>query len=292
MKSSYLINLALIILMIGLYWFNNQNDDQNRPNSRLTTIKSNAVEHIVISQAKRSDIIVDKVNGLWQLSAPLSAQANAMRINLLLSLLSMNITRQQAVTQDQNLEQFGLGASSTRLSLGQAHFSFGKVEPISKHRYVLHNDVIYLLEDTISPLLNTNASSFIDNHLIAKGQRITQLTIPLYRDHLLTQHTAILQLIDGRWQTDPEFDPDQIVALLDHWQHASALQVIPLDSIASSFNSDAHQALVHLSQQEYPTALRLYLNDNGFFIINEKANLAYQFPKVLYQQLLLPLQSP
>ena len=291
MKSSYLINLGLIILLVGLYWFNNHSNTPSSTDTKLTLIDSETVEHIIISQGNRAEIILDKTVGQWQLTAPLTAHANPTRINLLLSLLTINTGRQQAITKGQDLSPFGLTKDSVSLTLGQQHFLFGNIEPISQHRYVLHNDTLYLLEDTISPLLNTNASSFIDNRLIPEGQNLTQITIPFYQQQTLSNQTITLSLIDGDWQTEQHLTADQQVELVDNWHHARALQVIPLDAIASEFEPSTFYANLTFDDRTEPMKLALHLNEASFFIINEKAKLAYQFPKVLYQTLLLPIPN-
>ena len=291
MKSSYLINLGLIILLVGLYWSNNHSDAPSSPDTKLTHLDSETVEHIIISQANRAEITLDKTAGQWQLTAPLTAHANPTRINLLLSLLTINTGRQQAITKGQDLSPFGLTKDSVSLTLGQQHFLFGNIEPISQHRYVLHNDTLYLLEDTISPLLNTNASSFIDNRLIPEGQNLTQVTIPFYQQQTLSNQTITLSLIDGHWQTEQHLTADKQVELVDNWHHARALQVIPLDAIASEFEPSTFYANLTFDDQTEPMKLALHLNEASFFIINEKAKLAYQFPKVLYQTLLLPIPN-
>ena len=291
MKSSYLINLGLIILLVGLYWSNNHSDSPSSPDTKLTHLDSETVEHIIISQANRAEITLDKTAGQWQLTAPLTAHANPTRINLLLSLLTINTGRQQAITKGQDLSPFGLTKDSVSLTLGQQHFLFGNIEPISQHRYVLHNDTLYLLEDTISPLLNTNASSFIDNRLIPEGQNLTQVTIPFYQQQTLSNQTITLSLIDGHWQTEQHLTADKQVELVDNWHHARALQVIPLDAIASEFEPSTFYANLTFDDRTEPMKLALHLNEASFFIINEKAKLAYQFPKVLYQTLLLPIPN-
>lgn len=291
MKSSYLINLGLIILLAGLYWFNNHSDVPSSADTKLTLIDSETVEHIIISQANRAEIILDKTAGQWQLIAPLTAHANPTRINLLLSLLTINTGRQQAITKGQDLSPFGLTKDSVSLTLGQQHFLFGNIEPISQHRYVLHNETLYLLKDTISPLLNTNASSFIDNRLIPEGQNLAQITIPFYQQQTLSNQTITLSLIDGHWQTEQHLTADKQVELVDNWHHARALQVIPLDAIASEFEPSTYHANLTFDDPTEPMKLALHLNEASFFIINEKAKLAYQFPKMLYQTLLLPIPN-
>lgn len=287
MKASYLTNLSLIIILAGLYWFNNHTTEHADLTTRLTNTNSNAIRHITISQANRADIVLDKIVDQWQLSAPLIAHANPTRINLLLSLLNIKTERQLAVTLGQDLSPFGLTENSTHLTLGQKHFKFGSIEPISKQRYVLHNEILYLLEDRVSPLLNTNASSFIDNRLIPAKQKITAIDLPLHQDQSLSTQTVALKLVDGRWQTEQDFSADKLVELIDNWGYARALQVIPLDAIATMFKPAHFYANLILDNEESMT-LALHLNDSSFFIINESTKLAYQFPQAMYLTLLLP----
>jgi hypothetical protein len=291
MKTSYFINLGLIILLIGLYWFNNISSDSNDPNNQLTHTDNKAVEYIVISQASRENIILNKTAGQWQLSVPLTARANPTRVNLLLSLLTIKTDRQQTTTEGQDLSHFGLTSDSTSLTLGQKKFIFGNIEPISQQRYVLHNGIIYLLEDTVSPLLNTNASSFIDNRLILKDQKITSIKLPLYDEGMLSKQTITINLVKGQWQTEQDIAMDKLVELIDNWNHARALQVLPLNTIASKFKPSPFQVQLTINNQLDDMKLNLHLDDTSFFIVDEKTKLAYQFPKALAQTLLLPTQD-
>jgi hypothetical protein len=291
MKASYLINLSLIFLLAGLYWFNNHSNEQTGLSTRLTNTDSKIIQRITISQVSRADIVLDKIADQWFLSAPLIANANPTRINLLLSLLNIKTERQLTVTHDQDLSPFGLTENSTQLVLGQKHFKFGNIEPISKQRYVLHNQTIYLLEDRISPLLNTNASSFIDNRLIPAKQEITAIDLPLHQDQSLSTQTVALKLVDGHWQTEQDFTADKLVELIDNWGYARALQVIPLDAIATKFKP-AHFYVNLILDNEEAMRLTLHLNDSSFFIINESTKLAYQFPQAMYLTLLLPSLAP
>jgi hypothetical protein len=291
MKTSYFINLGLIILLIGLYWFNNHSSDSDDPNNQLTHTDNKAIEYIVISQASRENIILNKTAGQWQLSAPLTARANPTRINLLLSLLTIQTDRKQTTTEGQDLSHFGLTSDSTSLTLGQQKFVFGNIEPISQQRYVLHNSVLYLLKDTVSPLLNTNASSFIDNRLILEEQKITSIKLPFYDEGMLSKQTLTINFVKGQWQTEQDIAMDKLVELIDNWRHARALQVLPLSTIVSQFKPSTFHIELTFDNQLDDMKLYLHLDDTSFFIINEKTELAYQFPKTLAQTLLLPTQD-
>ena len=288
MKSNYFINLILITVLVGLYWFINDEPTSNTATTPLTNISNEAIHHITISQTNRADIVLKKLKQQWQLITPITARANQNRIKILLSILTIQPYRQQTIIAGQNLSQFGINKDSTNLVLNDHHFIFGDIEPIEQRRYVQHNNDLYLLEDTISPLLNTSASSFIDNRLIKAQQHITQLTIPHYQQQSLLKQTTSLQLNNGQWQSDSKQSADKLVEIIDNWQQAAALQVIQLDALSSRLQPSPFHVIVQLKEQNESVKLTLHLSKTHFFIINEQTELAYQFPKASYQTLLLP----
>jgi len=287
MKTSYLTNLILIVVVGLLYWLNAHEAEDGKTTTTLSQVSTKSIDNIIISQSKRDDIILAKQGEVWQLTHPIQTHANPTRINLLLSLLSSHTYRQQTVSEQQNLEQFGFNNNSTRLQLADQLFVFGGVEPISQQRYLLHNDIIYLIEDTISPLLNTSASSFIDNRLLPNSH-ITKLTLPLYQQQDITNNTLTVSLSEGHWKSNPKHASGKLISLVDSWQHAYALQVIPFDTISEKLVQYVkHNVLIWLENRTAPLQLTLYLSDNALFIVNTELKLAYQFPRMLYQQLLL-----
>ena len=289
MKSSYLTNLVLIIILGLLYWLNTQEPDHQQAPPALSKISAKSINQIIISQSKRDDIILAKHAEQWQLTQPIQVAANPTRINLLLSLLNMHSRRQQPVLDPKNLEQFGFDDNSTRLQLGEQLFAFGNLEPISQQRYMLHNNVIYLIDDTISPLLNTRANSFIDSRLLPNST-ISKLSLPMYKNQSIIDDTVSLTFAGSHWTSSPKQSADTLTSLVDTWRRAYALQVIPLDAIATKLEKQTGQtALIWFEQHTTPLQLTLYLTDNALFIVNPKLNLAYQFPPKLYQQLLLTI---
>ncbi len=286
MKTSYLTNLILLIMLGFLYWLNTQVPTEEHASKTLSNVSPKSIDRIIISQVKRPDIVLVKHDQAWHLTQPLQVNANPTRIQLLLSLLTMQARRQQTMSDQQNLEQFGFNNNSTRLQLGEQHFIFGNIEAISQQRYVLHNQTVSLVDDTISPLLNTNASSFIDNRLLPY-QKLTKLSLPSYQSQHLVGITQTLNLSKGHWTSRPAYPSDTLIALVDAWQHAYALQVLPLPAIASKLEQlTGHTASLWFEGSIEPVQFTLYLSDNALLIIDSVRGLAYQFPRDFYQQLL------
>ncbi len=109
MKSRILINLVLIVVIVALYYFVNYKPEL-KPVSKpmLTTLQASDVTDIVISRLGRAQIHLVKNNQHWQLTQPIKARANDVRVNLILDLLTtsshaqLKLTEQVASESDHN----------------------------------------------------------------------------------------------------------------------------------------------------------------------------------------------
>ncbi len=282
MKSSYLTNLLLIFLVIGLYWFNNQSPTTEGDTPPLTTLSTNDIQQITIERIHLDNIILEKRSADWLLLQPFNARANNIRIKLLLSLLSMPSHAQLAYSDDELLTQLGLSPAKVTLKLNEYLFQFGNVETISNRRYVLYDGTIHLIDDQISHLLNASASSFIENRLIKPNNVINKITLPILDStNTLSNEYADAEYLTGQW-SHPEYSADQLTTLISVWQHAYALQVSP---IKKKDFSNSHQVTIWYKNIEEPTELKILLTDKILFIYDQQRQLKYQFPMALAQQL-------
>ena len=131
MKSRYLTNLALIVLAIALYWFNNQADKVTSTNITVSPISLDTINHIMIERADRDSIIINKLEDEWRLISPLKARANPTRVELILSLVNTPSNKQLTITPNTELYQYNITADSTKLTLNDSQFNFGGVEALS-----------------------------------------------------------------------------------------------------------------------------------------------------------------
>ncbi|MDQ7072686.1 MAG: hypothetical protein Q9N32_03035 [Gammaproteobacteria bacterium] len=82
-------------------------------------------------------------------------------------------------------------------------FQFGTTEPISQHRYILHNNSVYLIDDNVAPLLKANAASFIDNKLIPLKRPILKISLPtINQQQEWSSKNIIIEQKDGHWYSD------------------------------------------------------------------------------------------
>ncbi|NQY26690.1 MAG: DUF4340 domain-containing protein [Piscirickettsiaceae bacterium] len=283
MKSNYLINILLLSLVIGLYWFNNQESTDVNKLQTLTTLEQNDIQYITISRLNSSDITLEKTNSGWQISKPFQAKANTTRIKLLLSLL--NTASYAQLHNSQTLQQFGLDSSSIQLTLNDQIFQFGDIESISNHRYILHNNVVHLVEDKVMPMLQANASSFIENRLLSSEESIRKISLPLRNeDNSLSNQRITIEKNNGHWQSSSSnYTTDQLTTLIDVWQHAYALQVLLIDPTAQQSTN----GIIKIWFNDKPIAIELNVQktNKALTIINTNNKLKYQFTNGMTKQL-------
>ena len=285
MKKSYLINLVLIIVIIGLYWLNNTAHQPQIEMAQLTTIVRNDIHHISISRLDSTDVELEKVTSGWQITKPIKAPANTKRIELLLSFLETP-SYAQIEADDAMLSKFELKPANIVLTLDDYTVAFGAIEPLSKHRYVLIDNMIHLITDRVTPLLNANATSFIENKLIANKNIITKMALPVLNNNIVLSESVIIENNNGHWQSDlSTISTDTLTALVENWQHAYALQVRPLKQ-SNEIDSSVHKVYLWFNHEKQAVKYHLKLSDNALFIFNEQQQLSYQFTRSIVAQLL------
>ena len=274
-------------MALGLYWFLNQETPKHSQGRGLTTSAHGDITKITILRDGLDTISIQRSTSNWQLVQPINAPANNTRIKLLLSILNASSHAQLSHIDDATLTQLGFNNANTILKLDDASFQFGNIEPISKRRYVLHNDVIHLIDDNVAPLLNANAASFIDNKLILLNNQISKLVLPtLNTDQTISTDNITIEQKEGHWTSDDsKFSSDELTTLIDSWQYTYALQVLPL-STAKLPLSEPHKIVVSFHNQTEPVELQLQKDNRTLYLNSPSQQLSYQFPVTLIQQLL------
>ncbi len=285
MKKAFVINLVLFSVLLGLYFYLNQ-DVIDEPLQSISTIHPDDINIITIEKNGHAALNLIQHNAHWQIDSPFSAPANHTRIQLLLSLLSQPIYRQQTIKPEQDMTVFGFHEHSMSLILNHSRFIFGDIDPLHHYRYVRHQNKLYLLEDTVYPLLNSAATNFIDNQLLAKNTILTSLTLPLTQEGQISDQTITLNKIDGQWHSSPPRSMDKLTTLIDHWHYAQAMQVIPL----SQYHNTENNINASWNTKHGKSELAIKIDSNNVMITNFNAGLVYQFPHAIYQQLLLPIE--
>lgn len=288
MKSSYLTNLVLVCVIAALFWFSQQATIPEDTSNSFQHIDVHAINDIQLKRENRDDIQLLKQDIIWHLVQPINATANTTRVNLLLSLLDSPSHSQLIHPNDETLEQLGLKPRKISLQLNEHLFVFGDREPLNKHRYVLYQNTVYLMDDNITALLSANANSLINNRLIASQYKINSMQLPLLDGKQLSSiDTIAIELNNSHWQSLPAIhSTDKLTKLIEFWQQAEAMQVIPVteENIASVDNK---QVTITFEDLNTSAIFLIQLTDRNLFITDQNKKLKYQFPAAMAQQLFL-----
>lgn len=289
MKRSYLTNLLLLTLMMVLLW---QLDRVETPEV-VTTIGGeltpSMVQTITIARGQQNNIELTRSNLGWQIQQPFTAQASDSRINMLLSLLDTAAGEQFYIDNDMDLSQFGLAEPAISLTFNDTRFEFGDIETLSEQRYLRAGEIIYLFNDSISPLLQASASGFIENRLFAGSDQLQSLTVPLREQQMLQNQSLTLHRQNGQWQSDyAGFSTDQLTAIASAWQPAYAMQVSPAnvvpgeDFLPVQFTFDNGRSIDAFAR----------LSPQGLSVLMPERQLQYQFPASTAMNLFPDTTSP
>ena len=287
MKTLTLTNLSLVLIIAVLYWLVNLPEQTSPKQAVLSKISVNDINTITIQRQNRDEIQLLKKEGLWFIQQPIQAAANQTRIKLLLNLLSQSSYSQYEINSKYELQQFDLEPASLILKMNQHTFSFGSTENLSQRRYIEHQGIIHLIDDTISPLLNSTATSFIDNRLFSDHLQINQLQLPLLTNNPITElETITINMEDGHWNSDYPTSADKLSTLIDNWQHAYALQVSVVKDKQSSQDT-AHKLFVSFAGVDEKMELLLHIHKSTFTLTNPLSQLQYHFPLATIHQLFI-----
>lgn len=282
MKSTYLTNLLLLVVAVLLVWLMTESQMPESAAYITDDIHASQVNEIKIVRHEQQTIQLQR-DQQWQLTQPTNVRANQTRINLLLSLLQQPVQQQIPVTEMTDLTEFGLQQPNLTLVLNEYHFAFGDIEPLSGYRYILHNKQIYLINDDISPLLSASASSFVDNRLLDPANNIQALHLPeLHVEKTEQQYSALLVFQENSsWRSKPQSHAqDKLLALLQNWQQAYAMQVVIMSEADSIALGDSPEVLVKLTDNTKRKFIVTHSED-GLTLVDRQQQMQYQFPAAM-----------
>lgn len=218
-KNRLWINLALVagIAVLGLIlWLNPGKALPQSP--PLGTLEKSDVRSIHIRVDAKPPIILERHGADWQLVEPFNIAANTSRVNAILNLLTTHAFARYSA-DELNLEEFGLLPPAAIVRFDRAEYDFGAADPLSRKRYVLHDDALYLVEDFIYPLLNTDIGGLVSNKLLPASGAIAAFEL---------QGFSLTRGDNGGWNLrpdNPDLSADNLQAWVNEWSAAQAILV-------------------------------------------------------------------
>lgn len=118
------------------------------------------IQKISIKRDGHDTIVLDKNAGVWTLTAPFKLNANAVRIEPLLTLIPGNETGYSPAEVD--MAATGLLDSTTSITLNNETIKLGKPGTDGDRRYALINEQVFLLPEWVWSLVHGGVTAFAD----------------------------------------------------------------------------------------------------------------------------------
>lgn len=218
MKRQHL-NLILLgtAAALGAAVYFTQGKDAAKKNPPLTALKPDALTHVVLSHPNAPDIVLDKKDGKWVLSAPVQVAADPFEINTLLNLATAEV-RSSVDPKEVKLADLGLAPPGFSLTLNEQKLEFGAVQPYNFQRYVETGGRIDLIDDPPASALDADYSELVSKSLLPENAQIAAVQVPGLK---------VSRSPDGKgWvaePADPKAGSDELQKFVDAWAHARSL---------------------------------------------------------------------
>jgi hypothetical protein len=263
-------------VLIAFIWL--EPGKQTQQVNLLTNLEPGSVTQIRISRGDRQPVALLRENDTWQMQAPFTTPANPQRMHELLALLTLQ-AHNRFPADTRNLQQFGLDTPELSIDFGHGVvLVFGDTEPLGKQRYLLFDEHIHLVTDTVYQQLSTTDTYLVDTRPLAHNPPITGLQLP---------QLTLQQDDTGQWLRDgrPVNNADAVNRFIDNWQHARALFVSsPIDALPEntqqvivSFNDGTQR---HFILQQLKTGITLIDGQSGlrYLFTTDSKELLLQAP--------------
>ena len=211
---------ALLLVVVGvlgaLAWFRPAGDGPAQ--HPLSTLKAAEARSVRIERPGTADVVLEKKDGGWFLTAPLAARADEHRVQRLLEILGAQSAHKLT---GGGLERFELDRPAARVTIGGQAFSFGMLNAVTREQYVATGDAVYAVHPRYGAALPAGAVELASRQLLAPGEVPERVALKEFT----------VERREGRWMLSPdsggEPSQDDLARWIEGWRLASALRVEP-----------------------------------------------------------------
>ncbi len=263
-----LLNVMLLLLVAGLgglaWWF------VNKPQAGPERIYSGALESITLITLERAaqtadakTIRFEQREGYWWMVQPRTIMANGVRLRQLFTFLNENVVASYDAA-GKDLAQYGLQPAQVTLRFNDQQYVLGTDNAVSQNRYVLHDNKIKLLPETIYGSVTGDWVNFVSLRLLPEDKQVQSVILP-----------------EGYRQTDD---------LANSWQNADAIRLEAGERGADAYaQANNAKVVLNLSDGESLTFLVLQQADE-LEIIQPERGIRYFIPATQAEYLLPPAE--
>lgn len=208
MKSRWLINLALLVVVAGValaLYFAPKPQEDHAVAIAVSTLNPAAVAKISIEFPAKKPVVLEKRDGRWFLTQPYAARAGQAAVDQVLSILgATSVDKFDAADP----ARYGLDHPALVLKLDAEEITFGTFNPVNGMQYVGNRNSVYLVASRYSESASTQIAEMIDKNLLAPDERIAGFDFS--RLEQWEDHGLKLDQDGGKWKvTRVDAKPNQ-----------------------------------------------------------------------------------
>lgn len=168
MTERWLINLALLVLVLGLGYLIRHEVEQSSQQPELSGLDPAAVRLIQLDRTGEPPIRLGATPSGWRMEQPLKADVDQSKIEALTAVLRTPVHR-SFPEGTAALGELGLAPPRIRLHLDSLELGFGDLDPIARYRYVATGGLVHLTDDRFYHLLIAQPLDWLSRRLLPQG---------------------------------------------------------------------------------------------------------------------------
>ena len=220
MRRSWLtlVTLAACVAALALFvWF--KPPQQDAVTVAVSTIEPAQARSLRVLRRGKLIAALEKRDGVWTMTEPLKAPAEAFQVDRLLAVLQ---AKAGATYAPSALEKFELDKPLAELVINDQRIAFGGINTVTREQYVLTQNQVLPLELRFGAALPNDAMALVRRSLFAPNDAPQRF-----------EFGAFTVAYDGKkWITTPstaEASQDDFNRWVSQWREGSALRVERMD---------------------------------------------------------------
>ncbi len=204
MKSRWLVNILLLVLVLGIFAFIKSRPQQEVAKEtayEVSTLKLADFSNISVEFPAKAPVAFEKVDGYWYIAKPYKARADQVLVMRILSLVGAKSPQKFEAT---DLTQFGLDQPKLKLKFNNEEFIFGTFNPVTSEQYVAYNNHVYLLPVSYAESAQSPVEEYLDKTPFKPDEQKKIAGFDFSHLEQWEEARLNVDLVDGKWKASPE----------------------------------------------------------------------------------------
>jgi hypothetical protein len=279
MKSRWLLNLGLLLLVAGLALFvylrPKPETSAGQQSYAVAAIDIGKVTKVSIEVPAKKAVVLEKQQGQWMMLEPFKGRADPVEVG---RIISVAIASSAEKLPANDPARFGLDHPQLTLHLNDQEFTFGMYNPVSGDQFVAHGDAVYTLPTAYSENAATQPLELLDKHPFARNETIVGFDLSAL-EQWESSHLNVDLQEDGKWKvSSPAAKPNQneMRDWFDGWEggHFVATAVEPAQP-----DHTPHPFLIVKLKDGRKIKLIKMQESPELLLVREDEQMQYHFPQ-------------